>query len=107
MGPMALPPPISADDDGVDLLPEMVFQSADGGHDLVAGLQLFIAHRRRAHATDCADQRIVRHIIGLNDRDCAAALPQFVFQAQAVEIGAAAATRAQDTGADGDGMSVV
>ena len=67
IGPRALPPPISADDNRVDLLAQLLFQGADGSHDLAPFLQLFIADRRRAHAAYRADQRVIGHVIGAND----------------------------------------
>ena len=96
-----------ADDDGVDFLAQVVFQGADGGFNLVARLQLFIADGGRAHAADSANQSVIGHIIGLDDGDCPTLPPQFVFQPQAVEISAAAATSAEDAGADGDCLRIV
>ena len=96
-----------ADDDGVHGLAQVGFHGADGTHDLAPFLQFLVADCGRAHATDRADQGIVWHIVGADDGQGFAAPAQFVVQAQTVEIGAAAPTRAEYARADGDGVGVV
>ena len=70
MGPKRVAAADLANDDGVDLPPQVIFQSANGGHDLCPFLQFFVAHCRRAHAAHSTDDSVIGHVVRSDDRDC-------------------------------------
>ena len=81
----------------------MTFQRVDSGLDFIAGRELLIADGWRSHAAHRADQRIVWQVISADNRNSAASLAQFFFQSNPTNVSTAAAARAKDAGADGNG----
>ena len=93
------------DGDRVKAAPDMRLQQAQRPAHLRAFGQLLDADGWRANAADNAAEGIVRQVEGVDDR-LRPPLADDRGQVQAAQIGVAAAARAQDAGADGDGANV-
>jgi hypothetical protein len=105
-GWMELPPPISSDITGAELLAEVLLHHGDGQrHGLGIG-EALLADQRRAHVGDHGDHVVVVQLGGVHQmaRDTLSVELPHVEQR---EVRAAPAPGAQDPGADGQALDLI
>ena len=86
---------------GVDLFAEQFLEGAEGVDQLVALRQLFGHHGGGAHHADRHDQRVVGHLVDVDDLDRAIGLDGLL-RHELADIGIAAAAGAEDGATGGD-----